>query len=113
MSGNAMMSDRDLSRFESMREHLHHFDIHRTGLGALASNLLDLRDALDDIDPDWEYAFTQAVATLDSADQTAPEQRAALGDRFARIVDEAVGQLDSLVTEAIANRQPGAAGEEF
>ena len=96
------MSDRDLRQLELMRETLQSFDLRRGDLDALASNLLNLRDALEEADSSWEHEFTQSVATLDSASQTTSSQRAIMGDGFARLVDTELGRLRQLVEEAIA-----------
>ncbi len=100
------MSERDLRQFVLMKRSLQSFSAGRIGLDALVSGLLNLRDTIEVVDPEWEHEFTQEVATLDSADQTTPEQRAALGGSFVRIVNEAVTHLDQLVEQSIPGLDP-------
>jgi len=105
------MSERDIRQLMLMQESLRSFDTHRMSLDALASSLLNLCDAIGEIDPVWEHEFTQAVATLDSAGQATTEQRAMMGDGFAQLVAETTSQLNHLVTAAIASRQSAPADE--
>lgn len=99
------MSERDYRQLVLMHESLDSFDPKRTDLDALASQLLNLRAILETVDPEWDRQFTQAVATLDSAAQTSPEQRESLGAQFDAIVANAVSELRCLVEEALS-RQP-------
>lgn len=99
------MSDRDYRQLVQMHESLNSYDPKRTDLEALASQLLNLRAILETVDRDWDHQFTQAVATLDSASQTSPEQRESLGAQFDAIVASAVSELRCLVEEALS-RQP-------
>jgi hypothetical protein len=85
-----------------MKQSLQSFTAGRIGLDALISGLLNLRDSIDEVDPDWEQDFTQEVATLDSADQTTLEQRAVMGESLVHIVSEAVTHLSQLVEKPIA-----------
>lgn len=83
----------DKTLIEEMQKALLSFKRQESTLGRLADRLLELRDALEFRDKEWFHAFTQYVATLDSAATFSP-----------RGSDEAA-KKDSAVTEAIAGIQ--------
>jgi hypothetical protein len=47
------MSERDLRQFVLMKQSLESFATGRIGLDALISGLLNLRDSLEEVDPEW------------------------------------------------------------
>jgi hypothetical protein len=96
------MSEYDYRQLLLMQEALDSFNPVSGDLAALAGQLLNLRDVLECIDRSWDHEFTQAVATLDSASETTPVQRHAMGDQFAGIVSAAVLRLRELVADALS-----------
>lgn len=104
------MSEYDYRQLLLMQECLDSVDVRSVDLESLASQLLNLRDLLECVDRAWEREFTDAVVTLDSASQTTPDQRLALGLQFTDIVSRAVHRLRELVADALARHTAVSAG---
>lgn len=71
-------------------------------LGELASQLLALRDQFHWHDPEWDYSFTDNVATLDSCSLASAEQIRIMGEGYEQVVQGAADSLRKLVSDALS-----------
>lgn len=99
---NAAPDEFDRRQLLTMQEALGHEDHSQRSLGELASRLLALRDLFHWHDADWDYLFTDNVATLDSCSLASAEQIRIMGDRYPQVIQEAVESLRKLVDDALS-----------
>jgi hypothetical protein len=92
----------DRRQLQTMQAALDGEDRSQESLGELASRLLALRDLFHWHDPEWDYSFTDNVATLDSCSLASPEQIRIMGERYEQVVQAAVESLRKLVENALS-----------
>ena len=66
----------------------------------VASNLIFLRDAMDNIEEDWECEFNEQVLNLESLSCATEEQIKNMGSEFGRILIETTDKLYELISKA-------------
>jgi len=92
------MNESDSRHISKMRQQIESFENREIGLKALIGDLLFLRDALSDVDSDWEYQFTQRVADLESAYSYALEKNSDQSEEVShKVVSEAIPRIFSLI----------------
>lgn len=93
-----MMNDHDLRQLVKMRQQIDSYRGGGIGLKALIGDLMFLRDALSEVEEEWEHEFTECIVDLESAYTYALEKNAGdLDPVFQKIVGEAISKLLTLV----------------
>lgn len=67
-----------------------------------ADSLLLLRNALEQVDEEWDESFTAQIATLESAGVATDEQMATMGAGYEAVISQALDGLESLVTTQLS-----------
>lgn len=94
------MDDRDLRQLAKMRQQIDSYQSGDIGLKSLIGDLIFLRDALSEVEQEWEYEFTDRIADLESAYAYALEKNAGKLESISqKIVDAALPRLLSLVKQ--------------
>ena len=92
------MSSHDTRQFEKMSSQISSYIEGQIGLRSLIDDLLFLRDALDEIDVDWETEFNGHILDLESAYVFALEKNDGNLDSITLpIVEKAIEKLNQLI----------------
>jgi hypothetical protein len=92
------MNDYDLRQLTRMRQQIDSYRDGSIGLSILIGDLIFLRDALSEVEKEWEKEFTDRIVDLESAYSYVLEKNAGKLDLITqKIVDDTIPKLLSLI----------------
>ncbi len=92
------MDNRDLRQLVKMQQQIDSYQCGDIDLKSLIGDLIFLRDAISEIEKEWEHEFNDKVLDLESAYAYALEKNAGQLESISqRVVDKALPKLISLV----------------
>ena len=98
------MDERDLRQLKKMRQQINSYRDGYIGLQPLVGDLIFLRDALSEVEQDWECEFTERIVDLESANAYALEKNAGKLDSVTqKVIDDALPKLLNLIEQKEVN----------